>query len=124
MYPVVAGCFFHKTYHNCNILFKHGLKIYPLFVISCLAMLFVFGLFTGAMQAIYRGMSDIDVHQGHYMNKGNAKDSYKIYFGDSIPIIYHLFPWPNSKRIKKRRDRLESVCSKYFEDNGVKVVYK
>jgi hypothetical protein len=88
------------------------------------ALLFVSGLFVGAMVAIKRGMSEIDVHQGHYTNKGNSKDSYKIYFGDSIPFLYHLFPWPNSKRIRKRRDRLELVCSKYFEDNGVKVVYK
>lgn len=124
MFPVVAGCFFQKIYFNCNILYKHGHKIYPLFLIACLFLVFTSGLLSGAIIAIQRGMSEIDVAQGHYINKGNAKDSYKIYFGDSIPFLYHLFPWPNSKRIRKRRDRLELVCSKYFEDNGVKVVYK
>jgi hypothetical protein len=124
MHPIISGCFWDKQYSNCNILFKHGYKIYPLYMVCCLGLLFTSGLFAGAIQSIYRGMSDIDVAQGHYLNKMNAKDSYTIYFGNSIPVLYQFFPWPNSKRLKRRRARLEQVCSNYFEDNGVKVVYK
>ena len=124
IFPILFGCFYSREYYDCNILYRYGWIIYPLWLVACLFFVFTFGLFVGAMNTLHRGMSDVDVMKGHYIEKGNTKDSFTIYYGNSIPIIYHLFPWPNSKRIRKRRDRLESVCSKYFEDNGVKVVYK
>ena len=124
MAPIIFGCFNYKRYNDCNILYNHGYIIYPLWLLACIFFIFTWALFTDAMQTLNRGMSDVDVMKGHYTNKNNAKDSWNIYFGNGIPILYHILPWPNSSRIKKRRDRLESVCSKYFEDNGVKVVYK
>ena len=116
-------CGLYRDGFSCKIVYRYTRHVVPLYFVSMFGFFLTLNLLADAAKRFRRGCSEIDYRQGIIVPK-EKNHHFRLFFMGGIPVLYQLFPCWNGANIYRRAVSLESSCTEYFKQNGIKVVYK